>query len=87
VTKEAGPSYEDLPEEVKAKLSEEVKQQIKYRSQDRSRYTKDLARLSGFVERGVRSLGSAYVFHHLKKMYPREYLRLKDEHRGQRELL
>jgi hypothetical protein len=56
-------------------------------SQARSQYMKDLARLSGFVECGVRSLGSAYVFHHLKKKYPREHLRLKDKYQGQRELL
>ncbi len=29
VAQEAGPSYEELPEEVKVKLSEEIKQQIK----------------------------------------------------------
>jgi hypothetical protein len=29
VAKETGPSYEELPEEVRVKLSEEVKQQIK----------------------------------------------------------
>jgi hypothetical protein len=39
------------------------------------------------MEDGVRSLGSAYVFHHLKRKYPREYLRLKEEHQGQRVLL
>ncbi len=29
VAQESGPSYEELPEEVKVKLSEEIKQQIK----------------------------------------------------------
>jgi hypothetical protein len=57
------------------------------RSQARSRYTNDLARLAGFIEHGVGGLSSAYVFHYLKKKYPRECLRLKDEYQGQRELL
>ena len=64
----------------KQELAEEL-------DRDRSRYTSDLARFSGLIERGVHSMGSAYVFHHLKKKYPKEYLRLKDEHQGQRELL
>lgn len=64
----------------KQELAEEI-------HRDRSRYTSALARFSGLIERGVHSMGSAYLFHHLKRKYPREYLRLKDEHQGQRQLL
>jgi hypothetical protein len=57
------------------------------RDRYRSRYMKDLARLSGLMAHGVRSLGSAYVFHYLKRKYPREYHRIKAEQQGQGELL
>jgi hypothetical protein len=50
---------------------------------NRPRYGADLYQLYGYVHGGVRSLGGAYRFQHLKGRYPTEYAELRAERYGE----